>query len=298
MQNQSRLQMRDLYVAGEPLARKLAQKYANASHGRFEDFYGYALEGLALAIRRYDTHKSNGSKFTSFAYLHIRGQIINQFRRSSPVPHRVQNLFFRGNALRKKFSLVDKQISDRLKISEEQWQNCCAAMHYYFYRLHNYEVSYLESMGRARYSVESIPSLHNLLTCFGFDKNWTPRSPKWNHSPLISGDQVLALREEGYSLMEISAILEASFETVRGKAAEYQVSSWQNCKRTRTTIRQRYVAMIVRVIERRGITKVQCANEIGVHKAVLHQWISGRNCLSRHSIEKIQAWIEGLPDQN
>ncbi len=174
MDRNERRRIEKLISEGRSIAARLAKIYAEASGLKFDDLHTFAIEALVLSARKYDATKD--VKFTTFAYRRIKGCIVNSFRKSSPVPHRIQNFYWRGLSIRKRFpKLLHEEFLQKLELTNEQWKNCWLAMKYYYFGFHRRTQSlYMDECQKQKRSL-AIPELWQLMECFGFDKDMNHR---------------------------------------------------------------------------------------------------------------------------
>lgn len=109
-----------------PLVKKIASNiYINDELGLdYEDIIGYGILGLIEAIDKYDSSKN--VKFSTYAFQRIKGAILDEIRKKSPLTYKkvidinnyndtiekLQNKHLRDISL--------KEISDEMKISQKE----------------------------------------------------------------------------------------------------------------------------------------------------------------------------------
>ena len=86
-------------LAHQPLARRLARRYARGDRELLEELEQVAALGLVQAARRYDP--SRGTAFPTFAVPTVLGELRRHFRSTSwaaHVPRGLQEAYLRARA--------------------------------------------------------------------------------------------------------------------------------------------------------------------------------------------------------
>lgn len=121
--------MRKTSIKGEivkkyiPLVKYIASRViiGKSKYIDYEDLVGYGMIGLMDAINKFDETK--GMKFSSYASIRIKGAMIDEIRKNSPISKGAMDKLNRYNEaiewLQKQFNREpsDKEISERLGIS-------------------------------------------------------------------------------------------------------------------------------------------------------------------------------------
>lgn len=295
MQIQERSRTKELTDIAIPIAKKMAGYYTKMNPGgNFDDYYDLALIGILQAIARYDPNKGG---FKTFCYKHVKRAVFTEWRDKSPVPYRIQNLYFKGKALDKRKSLSNNlAIATSLGLTEEQWVNCCLAMKHYYYGLERLEVPFDDRLGFKAQSfyTSTVPSLYSLLKCFGFNQNLDPRSPKWNWvNPAFKDKaQIKDLRNQGLSARQISSRTGYGVATIEAVLRSQGMSGHQQYNQSRREVTKHLVAEISKVLDKRKISIRRFAQEAGFARDVYFRWRSGKKGASLKSQEKIETWLQ------
>ena len=109
-----------------PLVKYIASKViiGKTRYVEFEDLVSYGIIGLMDAINKFDEGK--GMKFSTYASIRIKGAIIDELRRNSPIPKRSMDKLNRYNeaieALRNKLlrEPTNSEIADELQVAKEE----------------------------------------------------------------------------------------------------------------------------------------------------------------------------------
>ncbi|MEZ5940749.1 MAG: sigma-70 family RNA polymerase sigma factor [Planctomycetaceae bacterium] len=117
------LEHRDLvqHVLGRVLAEV-------PNHVDRENLEGAGLLGLVEAAARFDPQ--HGASFRSFAYLRIRGAIIDELRRNCPLPQRLLNLWGRireFTAQTEQYPTAE-ELAAQLEVSTDEVLDCLSAV--------------------------------------------------------------------------------------------------------------------------------------------------------------------------
>lgn len=93
----------------------------------YEDLVGYGIFGLIDAIEKFDIGK--GNKFETYASLRIRGAILDSIRKMDWIPRSLRQKQKRIDTAISELELskgrtpTDKEVADKLEISEEEYNN-------------------------------------------------------------------------------------------------------------------------------------------------------------------------------
>ncbi len=109
---------KDLVMEHLPLVKKIASKiYSRIPDGivDFEELVNTGVIGLIKAIERYD---SNKSKFSTYAYIKIRGEILDYLRKQDFLPRSVREKIKNGE-----ISDLKEEIITLVSIEEKLFGN-------------------------------------------------------------------------------------------------------------------------------------------------------------------------------
>lgn len=109
-----------------PLVKYIASRVilGKTKHVEFEDLVGYGMLGLMDAIHKYD--KDKGMKFSTYASIRIKGSMIDELRRNSPISKGAMDKLNRYNVALEKLQMSNfreptiQELAEELSISIEE----------------------------------------------------------------------------------------------------------------------------------------------------------------------------------
>lgn len=109
-----------------PLVKYIASRVilGKTKHVEFEDLVGYGMVGLMDAIQKYD--KDKGMKFSTYASIRIKGSMIDELRRNSPISKGAMDKLNRYNVALEKLQMNNfreptiQELAEELSISIEE----------------------------------------------------------------------------------------------------------------------------------------------------------------------------------
>lgn len=102
-----------------PLVKYIASRVliGKSKYIEFEDLVGYGMVGLMDALNKFD--KEKGMKFSTYASIRIRGAMIDEIRKNSPISKGAMDKLNRYNAAIESFQSKNLKEPDTKEIAEE-----------------------------------------------------------------------------------------------------------------------------------------------------------------------------------
>ncbi|MFD3157465.1 FliA/WhiG family RNA polymerase sigma factor [Haloimpatiens sp. FM7330] len=102
-----------------PLVKYLASRViiGKTKYIEYEDLISYGMLGLMDAISKFD--ESRGMKFSTYASIRIRGSMIDELRRNSPISKGAMDKLNRYNDVIEKFQKTNLREPNKIEIARE-----------------------------------------------------------------------------------------------------------------------------------------------------------------------------------